>query len=181
MGQKFTGLAWFPGPYTTEYFKFLAERFNEAGAMAKAEGLQFFYHNHDFEFLNKQPDGTPNYDILLEETDAGLVKFELDIYWIITGGENPLAYLSADPSRYIGYHVKDRTWKARPDGEQNFEDAGPGSIDFPDVFATGLGRPRTDKHYFVEHDSPWLSHPDDPQAEFKTALAGVQYLRNVRF
>ena len=119
----------------------------------RPQGLQFFYHNHNFEFVNKQPDGTPNYDILLEETDAGLVKFELDIYWIITGGENPLAYLSADPSRYIGYHVKDRTWKARPDGEQNFEDAGPGSIDFPDVFAAGLGRPRTDKHYFVEHDS----------------------------
>ena len=115
------------------------------------------------------------------ETDPALVKFELDIYWIITGGENPLAYLSADPSRYIGYHVKDRTWKARPDGEQNFEDVGPGSIDFPDVFAAGLGRPRTDKHYFVEHDSPWLSHPNDPEAEFKTALAGVQYLRNVQF
>ena len=181
MGQKFTGLAWFPGPYTTEYFKFLAERLDEAGQMAKDAGLQFFYHNHDFEFVNKQPDGTPNFDILLNETDPALVKFELDIYWIITGGENPLAYLSADPSRYMGYHVKDRTWKARPDGEQNFEDVGPGSIDFPDVFAAGLGRPRTDKHYFVEHDSPWLSHPNDPEAEFKTALAGVQYLRNVQF
>ena len=64
---------------------------------------------------------------------------------------------------------------------QNFEDVGPGSIDFPDIFAAGLGRPRTDKHYFIENDSPWLSHPDDPQAEYKTALSGVTYLRNVRF
>ena len=45
------------GPYTSEYFSFLAERFNEAGALAKAAGLQFFYHNHDFEFANKQADG----------------------------------------------------------------------------------------------------------------------------
>ena len=182
MGQKFTGLAWFPPPYdNADFWHFLAERLNEAGALAKAAGLQFFYHNHNFEFENKQADGTPFYDILLEETDADLVKFELDLYWIIQGGENPLAYLSADPSRYFAYHVKDRTWKPRPDGQQNFEDVGPGAIDFPDIFAAGLGRPKTDKHYFVEHDEPWLSHPDDPEAEFKTAQAGVTYLRNVRF
>ena len=76
------------------------------------------------------------------------------------------------PSRYFAYHVKDRTWGDRPD-ENDWEDVGPGSIDFPDIFAAGLGRPRTDKHYFVEHDAPSLSHPDDPKAEFKTAQAGV--------
>ena len=191
MGQKYTGLAWFPGPYDdADFWRFLAGRMNEAGELAKAAGLQFFYHNHDFEFVNKQESGAPFFDLLLEETDRDLVEFELDIYWIITGGENPLAYLSADPSRYFAYHVKDRTWKPRPDitnpdGSvtivQEFEDVGPGATDFPDVFAAGLGRPRTDKHYFVEHDSPWLSHPDDPQAEFKTAQAGVTYLRDVRF
>jgi sugar phosphate isomerase/epimerase len=192
LGQKYTGLAWFGGPYDdADYWHFLAERFNEAGALAKAAGLQFFYHNHDFEFLNRQESGAPYYDILLKETDPGLVKFELDLYWIIAGGESPLEYLSADPSRYFAYHVKDRTWKPRPDvlnpdGSvkdvvQEFEDVGPGAIDFPDIFAAGLGRPRTDKHYFVEHDLPALSHPGDPQAEYKTALAGVTYLRNVRF
>jgi sugar phosphate isomerase/epimerase len=181
LGQKYTGLAWWGGPYTTERFKQLADRLDAAGALAKQAGLQFFYHNHNFEFENKQPDGTPNYDILLKETNASNVKFELDLYWIITGGENPLAYLSADPSRYFAYHVKDRTWKPRPNGANNFEDVGPGAIDFPDIFAAGLGRPRTDKHYFVEHDEPTLSHPNDPQAEIKTAQAGVNYLRNVRF
>jgi sugar phosphate isomerase/epimerase len=181
LGQKFTGFAWFPGPYTSEYFSFLAGRLNEAGELAKAAGLQFFYHNHNFEFDNKQADGTPNFDILLEETDDALVKFELDLYWITEGHENPLAYLGADPARYIGYHVKDRTWKPRPDGAQNFEDAGPGSIDFPDPFAAGLGRPRTDKHYIIENDDPYLSHPGDPEAPLKTAQTGVTYLRNVRF
>ncbi len=183
LGQKYTGLAWFGGPYDdADYWHFLAERFNEAGALAKAAGLQFFYHNHNFEFENKRAsDGRPLYDTLLEESDPNLVKFELDLYWIIEGGENPLAYLSADPSRYFAYHVKDRTWKPRPDDQPNFEDVGPGAIDFPDIFAAGLGRPKTDKHYIVEHDQPALSHPNDPEAEYKTALAGVNYLRNVRF
>ncbi|RKQ92644.1 secreted protein [Solirubrobacter pauli] len=179
LGQKFTGFAWHPGPHTVDRYKYLAERFNRAGAMAAAAGLQFFYHNHDFEFANKQPDGTPLYDILLNETDANLVKFELDLYWIIVGGENPLEYLGRDPARYPLYHVKDKTWKDRPD-EQDWEDVGPGSIDFPDIFAAGQGR-RVDKHYIVEHDNPPLSHPGDPEAEYKTAQAGLSYLRNVRW
>lgn len=179
LGQRFTGFAWHPGPHTVERYKYLAERFNRAGAMAAAAGLQFFYHNHDFEFANKQPDGTPLYDILLNETDANLVKFELDLYWIIVGGENPLDYLGRDPARYPLYHVKDKTWKDRPN-EQDWEDVGPGSIDFPDIFAAGQGR-RVDKHYIVEHDNPPLSHPGDPEAEYKTAQAGLNYLRTVRW
>jgi sugar phosphate isomerase/epimerase len=190
LGQKYTGLAWFPPPYPTEYFKFLAERFNEAGAMAKAAGLQFFYHNHDFEFVNKQPDGTPNYNVLLDETDPELVKFELDLYWIVKGKENPLAYLSTDPARWPLYHVKDKTWKDRPDvlnpdgtvkeEIQEWEDVGPGSIDFPDIFAAGHDR-RVDKRFIIEHDWPLFSHPDDPDAEYKTAQTGLDYLRAVRW
>jgi sugar phosphate isomerase/epimerase len=181
LGQKYTGLAWFPGPYDDEdYWKFLAERFSEAGALAKEAGLQFFYHNHDFEFTNKQADGTPFYDILLEESDAELVKFELDLYWIVYGGENPLAYLSRDPARWPLYHVKDRTWKDRGPEVQDWEDVGPGAIDFPDIFAAGQGR-RVDKHFIIEHDWPQLSHPDDPNAEYKTAQTGLNYLRSVRW
>jgi sugar phosphate isomerase/epimerase len=179
LGQRFTGFAWHPGPHTVERYKFLADRFNKAGRMAAAAGLQFFYHNHDFEFTNKQPDGTPLYDILLNETDANLVKFELDLYWIVVGGESPLDYLSRDPARYPLYHVKDKTWKDRPN-EQDWEDVGPGAIDFPDIFAAGQGR-RVDKHYIIEHDNPPLSHPGDPEAEYKTAQTGLNYLRNVRW
>jgi sugar phosphate isomerase/epimerase len=189
LGQRFTGVAWHPGPHTVERYKHLAARFNAATAMAAAKGLQFFYHNHDFEFTNKQPDGTPLYDILLNETDPNLVKFELDLYWIVKGGESPIEYLSRDPARYPLYHVKDKTWKDRPDitlpnGEievvQEWEDVGPGAIDFPDIFAAGHAR-RVDKHFFIEHDNPQLSHPGDPEAEYKTAQTGLDYLRRVRF
>ena len=155
---------------------------NRAGELAKAAGLQFYYHNHNFEFDNKQADGTPYYDLLLEQTDRDKVLFELDLYWIIRGGENPLAYLSADPARYFAYHVKDRTWKPRGrTGQRGLRGRRPRRDRLPGHLRRRAGRPRTDKHYFVEHDSPWLSHPNDPEAEFKTAEAGVDYLRNVRF
>ena len=178
LGQKFTGFAWFPEPRPVSKFEALAERFNEAGELAKDYGLTFFYHNHDFEFTTKQADGSPVYDLLLERTDPDLVMFELDLYWIIYGGENPLQYLSDHAERFFAYHVKDRVWKDRPDAD-DFEDAGPGRIDFRDIFAVGDDGP--DKHYFIEHDQPLLSHPDlgTPKAQLTTAKVGIQYLKEV--
>jgi sugar phosphate isomerase/epimerase len=180
LGQKYTGWAWFPGPYNdVNKWKDLAAKFNEAGALAKKYGLQFFYHNHDFEFLNRQADGTPVYDILLEECDYDLVKFELDLFWITEGGANGVEYLKSEPARFWAYHVKDHVWGKR-DGAPNFEDVGPGMLDFPDLFDAG-DRRGLDKHFFIEHDQPSLSHPNDPEAEFKTAKAGIEYLQSVRW
>jgi sugar phosphate isomerase/epimerase len=184
VGQRYTGLAWYPEPYTEERFKRIAQRMNDAGAMAKEYGLQFFYHNHDFEFLNRRSDGAPLYEVYWEETDRDLVMFELDILWIVVGGESPLEYLGRDAARYMGYHVKDHVWGTRrnPDGTPGnpVEDVGPGMLDFPDVFRAGDVR-GPDKHFFIEHDEPQLSHPGDEDAEFKTARAGIHYLSTVRW
>jgi sugar phosphate isomerase/epimerase len=182
LDQKFIGFAWFPGPYNDKSFwQFLADRFDQAGEYARSQGLQFFYHNHDFEFTNKF-DGEPAYDILLNETDPRNVKFELDLYWIVYGKEDPNRYLASDPARFPLYHVKDKTWRDREETQphENWEDVGPGSIDFPQIFDSGDGR-RLDKHFVIEHDWPQFSHPGDEDAELKTARAGIEYLRNVRW
>ena len=72
-------------------------------------------------------------------------------------------YLAADPGRYVSYHVKDHVWGDRPNAH-DFEDVGPGMLDFPDLFDAGDGRNgQHDKHYFIEHDAPELSHPGDPR------------------
>jgi sugar phosphate isomerase/epimerase len=186
LGQRYTGLAWWPGPYNQEaLWHQLAQHLNRAGAIAREYGLQFFYHNHDFEFSNRFG-GRAAYDILLEETDRNLVKFQLDLFWVTEGGGNGVEYLSADPGRYFSYHVKDHVWGDRraADGSDlpDWEDAGPGMLDFPDLFDAGDGRSgRFDKHFFIEHDDPQLSHPGDPEAELTTARVGIEYLRNVRW
>jgi sugar phosphate isomerase/epimerase len=184
LGQEYTGLAWYPPPYTEDRFKQIAQRMNEAGELALEYDLKFFYHNHDFEFSNRQADGRPLYDIYLEETDRRFVWFELDLLWITVGGESPIAYLSADPARFMGYHVKDHVWGTRRNADGTpgnpVEDVGPGMLDFPDVFRAGEAR-GSDKHFYIEHDEPQLSHPGDEDAEFKTAQAGIDYLRSVRW
>jgi sugar phosphate isomerase/epimerase len=180
LGQEYTGLAWQPGPHTEENYKVLAQRLNQAGETTRDAGIQFFYHNHDFEFSNKRADGRPVYDTLLEETDPELVKFEMDLYWIVVGGGNPIEYLSNDPTRFPLYHVKDKTWGDRPN-EHDWEDVGPGSIDFPDIFRAGYAGRRFDKEFIIEHDDPRLSHPDEPDAALITAEVGYDYLRRVRY
>jgi sugar phosphate isomerase/epimerase len=184
VGQQYTGLAWYPPPYTEERFRRIADRMNEAGALANKYGLKFFYHNHDFEFLNRRANGNPLYDVYIEETEPGLVMFELDILWITVGGESAVHYLAEHGDRYMGYHVKDRVWGTRrlPDGtpDNPVEDVGPGMLDFPDVFRAG-DRRGVDKHFIIEHDWPQLSHPGDEDAEYKTAKAGIDYLSAVRW
>ncbi len=112
------------------------------GESCREAGLRFGYHNHDFEF--ETIDGQIPFDVLLDETDPGLVDFELDLFWITKGGEDPLRYFERYPGRFTLCHVKDMA----AGGEM--VDVGAGGIDFAAIFAraeqAGL------KHFFVEHD-----------------------------
>ena len=126
-------------------FKAVAGRLNKAGELCKAAGLRLGYHNHDFEF--KPVDGTRLYDVLLTETDPGLVDFEMDIYWVVRAGQDPAQLLKAHPGRFPLWHVKDMD-RAKP--ELNTE-VGVGSIGFPKLFA--LAATAGLKHAFMEQEN----------------------------
>ncbi len=148
---------------TLDDYRGHAAFFNEAGKRFKDEGIQFAYHNHDFEF--EPIDGRMPYDLLLAETDADLVKMELDLYWITYAGQDPLAYFAKHPGRFPLCHVKDMA------ADRTMTPAGQGTIDFAAVFAksdeAGL------QHYFVEHDNA-----EDPIQSITTSYT---YLRALRF
>jgi sugar phosphate isomerase/epimerase len=140
-----------------------AARFNDAGRVARAAGLRYAYHNHDFEFSSLE--GTVPYDILLADTDPDLVAFELDLFWIARGGRDALAYVTRHPGRFQLVHVKDM------DDQGRMVDVGAGRLDFAAIFArsaeAGL------RHNFVEHDEP-----ADP---FTSIQASYDYLRRLEF
>lgn len=110
-------------------YKKLAEKFNRAGEKCQNSGLQLAYHNHDFEF--QRFGETTGYDILLAETDPGLVKFELDLYWVVRAGRDPLELFKQNKGRFELWHVKDMD---RQNPAINTE-VGSGSIDFSKIFA----------------------------------------------
>lgn len=163
LGQRYIVCPWVPDR-TADGFRRLAEDFNRAGALARQVGLKFGYHNHDFEFRIVDG-GTRLYDVLLAECDPHLVHFELDLYWAVAGGVDPVQYLVRHPGRFRQFHVKDM---AR-DG--SWADLGTGIIDFPRIFR--YARRAGIREYIVEHDNP--PSPVD------TARVGFEYLRHVRF
>ena len=146
---------------TLDHYRQHAAFFNEVGAAARETGIQFAYHNHDFEFMESS--GVIPYDLLLSETDPELVKMELDLYWIRKGGMDALAYFALHPGRFPLCHVKDMA----PDG--SITHVGAGVIDFGPIFAQSDGAGLL--HYFVEHD-----HPDDAFASAGDAVTHLATL-----
>ncbi|QPH39077.1 sugar phosphate isomerase/epimerase family protein [Pedobacter endophyticus] len=139
-------------------FKKTASDFNKVAEIAKQSGLKFAYHNHDFEF--KKLDNLTGYDLYLQETDKNLVNFEMDLYWVVRSGNDPLAFFKKYPGRFPMWHVKDMD-KTKP--ELNTE-VGKGSIDFKSIFAgaklAGM------QHFFVEHEN---NYQPDPIGSIKTS------------
>lgn len=139
----------------------LADRLNVGAQKAKAAGLQFGYHNHDFEFAPVE--GTTGYDILTTQTDKELVKLELDLYWTVKAGQDPLAIMKRWPNRIVAVHVKD----AGPAPERKMTEVGAGTIDFKSILATG--RTQGLRHWFIEHDNP-----ADPIASITASAAALK-------
>lgn len=130
---------------TLEHYKKLPELLNQSGEMTKKAGIDFAYHNHDFEF-EKFDETMTFYDFILENTSSDLVKMELDLYWIAKTGLNPLTYFEKYPKRFPLWHVKDMKAETK-----DFIEIGNGTINFKTIFESrekaGL------KHWFVEQDS----------------------------
>ncbi len=105
-----------------------AERFNQIGATCRTRGIQFLYHNHNWEFIKF--DGEYALDLLLGATDPDLVKLELDTYWVKRGGEEPVEYLRRLHGRCPLLHIKDM----EPGEEQFFAEIGEGVLDFDAIF-----------------------------------------------
>ena len=162
-GHQWVVVAWMPDEMrrTLDDWRRAAELFNQCAELARRHGLGFAYHNHDYAF--RPTEGAIPYDVLLENTNPGLVKMELDLFWIRKGGQDPLAYFERWPERFPMVHVKEMT----ADGQM--VDVGQGVIDFRSIFAQA--RRAGIQHYFVEHDEPV-----DPLASIRNSY---RYLRRL--
>ena len=148
---------------TLDHYKKMADDFNTAGEICKKAGIQFCYHNHDFEFI--QEGGKYPYEILLANTDKNLVKMEMDIYWVTKAKQNPIALINENPGRFPLWHLKDMDNTAN----QMFTEVGSGIIDFKEIFKhtrkAGL------KYFFVEQDKC----PGEP---YESITKSLKYIKN---
>ena len=155
-------------------FTRLAEQMNEIGKKTKVAGLQYAYHNHNYEF-EKMPDGTFGYDVLLDKTDHDLVKFEVDCGWMCAGGADPVHYFNTYPGRFRMIHVKDFKRLSKPvtslNGPERPQgvDLGHGFIDYKPIFAAG--KKAGIEHAFSEQEDPF------PVSQIESATTAYAYLK----
>ena len=149
IGQEYITIPSYPLAHNAglDTFKQLADELNQWGMMLRGVGLRIAYHNHSAEFV-KVDGGPTGFDVLMRETDSGLVDFELDLYWATFADQDPIALMGRYPFRFTMWHVKDMQLAS---GKKEMAPVGRGSIDFKTIFehAAQSGM----KHFFVEHDN----------------------------
>ena len=139
-------------------WKRAAEHLNRLGEQSKKAGIAVTYHNHNWEF--REYEGIAAYDHLLKQTDPGLVTMEIDIFWTVIAGKDPIDYFNRYPGRFQLWHLKDLKAGFGPTTEsvqgQPFAPIGGGTIDWKRIFS---GAKRSGlKYYFVEQDR-WDTTP----------------------
>ncbi|MDB6121576.1 MAG: Xylose isomerase domain protein barrel [Pedosphaera sp.] len=158
LGLKYVGCAWIPhkGNFDEKTCREAAAVFNHAGEVLAKQGMKFFYHVHGFEFQPYQ-DGTL-LDLLMKETNPKYANFEMDVFWIIFPGQDPVKLLEKYPKRWQLMHLKDMK-KGLQTGPltgsapvTNDVAIGTGQIDFDPILkaAKKVGV----KYYFIEDESP---------------------------
>jgi sugar phosphate isomerase/epimerase len=129
-------------------FKAIADKFNTAGDICKKHGLRFAYHTHGYPYLKL--DGKMPIEYLIANTNADTVDFEMDIYWVVTAGADPISLLQKNAGRFRLCHIKDRMKTAASSEENASCIVGEGSIDFAKILpiakSTGV------KYFTVEQE-----------------------------
>ena len=149
-------------------YKKLSAQFNQCGEICQKAGIRFAYHNHDHDF--KTLEGQVAQDIYMQNTDAGLVDFEMDIYWVVTAGYDPETWLKKYPNRFRFCHIKDRIKGATErDASCNL---GTGSIDFIPILKTA--KQNGMQYYFAEQERY------DGTTPLKAVEADAEYMKKIK-
>lgn len=160
----------YKGPQKTlDDYKKIAENFNAKGEICKKNGIRFAYHNHDYTF--KQVDGQFPQDVLMNGTDASLVDFEMDIYWVVTAGQDPEAWLKKYGKRFRACHVKDRTKNATDAADTCT--LGQGTIDYARILKTAK---KTGMQYYIVEQEKYAG-----TTPLQSTKDNAEYMKKLKF
>jgi sugar phosphate isomerase/epimerase len=171
IGMKHLICAWKGPQAKLDDFKLIADEFNKCGEICKKSGIRFAYHNHDYSF--RQLEGQIPQDVLMQHTDASLVDFEMDIYWVVAAGEDPIAWFEKYPGRFRYCHIKDRTSNPGPDNSKNSTDLGNGTINFKKILKTGSVNGL--RHFIVEQEHYPIS------TSMEAVAHNARYMKKLKF
>jgi len=175
LGLQYAGCAWIThnGDFDEKTCREAIAVFNRAGETLAKNGVKFFYHTHGYEF---QPynQGTL-FDLLMSETNPKFVRFQMDIFWIVHPGQDPVKLLEKYGSRFELMHLKDMKKGVKGDlsGHSpvtNDVVLGTGQMALPAILSAAKRAGM--KWYFIEDESPTAAE-QIPQS--------LRYLEQVKF
>ncbi len=166
IGHKYLIFAWIPeGERTRDGYLRIADLLNRAGKVCAPYRIKVGYHNYSYDFAISN--GRPMYDLILDNTDPVLVSMEMDVYWMLAGGGDPVKYLRRYKGRYHLIHIKDMLG----DPPHTMVDVGDGIVDWPHILREAARDGA--RHFIIEHDEP-----ADPML---TLERSYQYVRSLNF
>lgn len=176
LGLEFAGCAWIPHKdvFDEAEARDAIAVFNKAGEVLKKHGIKFFYHIHGYEFHPYRNGGTLM-DLMMKETDPKLVSYEMDVYWVVHPGQDPVALLEKYGKRWQLMHIKDKRKGATGsmDGKTDVKNdvtVGTGQMDWPAILKAA--KKAGVKYYFIEDESPVVN---------EQIIPSLRYLETVKF
>ncbi|MEO9020834.1 MAG: sugar phosphate isomerase/epimerase [Ginsengibacter sp.] len=170
IGIKYLIDPWYGPQKNIDLFKKEADKFNERGATCKRAGLRFGYHNHDYPFI--PIDGQLPMDVMIQYSNPNLVDFEMDIYWVVTAGQDPEKWFEKYPNRFRLCHIKDR----KKDISLAYKDAscivGKGEIDYPKILKAAKRKGM--EYYIIEQEH------FDGITTMEAAKANADYMKELK-
>lgn len=176
LGLKYAGCAWIThaGDFDEKECRDAIAVFNRAGEALKKEGVKFFYHVHGYEF---QPFGRATlFDLLMAETKPELVSYQMDVFWVVFPGQDPVKLLQKYGARWELMHVKDMKKGLKTGSLSGGTDVsndvaiGTGQMNWPAILSEAAKQGV--KYYFIEDESP-ISETQIPQS--------LRYLETVKW
>ncbi|HMK26726.1 MAG TPA: sugar phosphate isomerase/epimerase [Chitinophagaceae bacterium] len=168
IGMKYLIYNWPYSQQPMDEYKKKAALFNKCGETCRKAGIRFAYHNYESSF--QLVDGVYPHDVLMKETNSALVDHQMDIYWVITAGQDPETWFKKYPNRFKLCHIKDRV-KGTTKREDTC-DLGTGSIDFPRILKTA--KTNGMQYYIAEQEHYPNSTP------LKSAAADAEYMKKLK-
>jgi sugar phosphate isomerase/epimerase len=161
MGCKFVVLPMNLWSGNIEGLKAECDLMNKIGDEANKRGIKFGYHNHNIEFATMAGTDQRYEDLLIANTDPDKVFFEMDVYWVTIGGQDPVAYLRKYPTRYKALHIKDE-----------YVIGATGKIDFKAIFNQFYKNGYND--WFVELEDKMTPEQREQSMKMMEAMKNIQ-------
>lgn len=171
VGAKYLICPWLGPQKSIDDYKKAADNFNAKGEICRKNGLRFAYHNHDYSFIMNESLEFPQ-DVIMKFSDPALVDFEMDMYWVVTAGQEPIDWFKKYKDRFKLCHIKDRSKNAEAADKDASCNLGTGAIDFKTILP--LAKKYGMEYFHVEQEKWENSTP------LKSAEANAVFMKGLK-